>query len=271
MKKPDESTRDDRCSPVQYTATYNGAMSISPWLVLVIGFVLGSIPFGVLMGKLRGVDLQATGSGNIGATNAIRSMGKGPGIIVFILDALKGALPVLIAKAAHTEPSWFVYAGLLAIVGHIFSPWVRFKGGKGAATGLGVLFGLDLPLALGTFVLFILTFVISGKRVSVGSMIAALGQAGAREGRADEARAAADDDARRASAGLFHGPVRRRGTLHLPPRIVGGAGAPPEALRARTGRGGRRPAGCRRPRPPSVPAGPPGSSCGSSARAAPGR
>ena len=124
-------------------------MSISPWMVLVIGFALGSIPFGVLMGKLRGVDIQATGSGNIGATNAIRSMGKGPGIIVFILDALKGAVPVLIAKAAHTEPSWFVYAGLVAIVGHIFSPWVRFKGGKGAATGLGVLFGLDLPLALG--------------------------------------------------------------------------------------------------------------------------
>jgi len=162
---------------VQWTATYNGVMSISPWMVLVIGFALGSIPFGVLMGKLRGVDIQATGSGNIGATNAIRSMGKGPGIIVFILDALKGAVPVLIAKAAHTEPSWFVYAGLLAIVGHIFSPWVRFKGGKGAATGLGVLFGLDLPLALGTFVLFILAFVVSGKRVSVGSMVAALGQA----------------------------------------------------------------------------------------------
>ena len=134
---------------MQWTATYNGPMSISPWMVLVIGFALGSIPFGVLMGKLRGVDIQATGSGNIGATNAIRSMGKGPGIIVFILDALKGAVPVLIAKAAHTEPSWFVYAGLVAIVGHIFSPWVRFKGGKGAATGLGVLFGLDLPLALG--------------------------------------------------------------------------------------------------------------------------
>lgn len=129
------------------------------------------------MGRLRGVNIQSEGSGNIGATNAIRSMGIAPGLIVFFLDALKGAAPVVLTKFYLNNATLFVYVGLLAILGHIFSPWVKFRGGKGAATGLGVLFGMDYMLASGTLFVFVLTFFISGKRVSVGSMLSATLQA----------------------------------------------------------------------------------------------
>ena len=152
-------------------------MSILEASVLCLSFLLGSIPFGILIGRLRGVDIRSEGSGNIGATNAIRSMGVGPGLIVCFLDALKGAIPVVLAKMYLDNATLFVYVGLLAILGHIFSPWVKFKGGKGAATGLGVLFGMDYMLASGTLFVFVLTFFVSGKRVSVGSMVAATLQA----------------------------------------------------------------------------------------------
>ena len=107
-------------------------------------YVLGSIPTGVLIGRARGVDVRAVGSGNIGATNVARALGKGWAILVLLLDAAKGFAPVFIARAM---PGWFspaavAFVGLSAIVGHMFTVFLRGRGGKGVATSLGVALGL---------------------------------------------------------------------------------------------------------------------------------
>jgi acyl phosphate:glycerol-3-phosphate acyltransferase len=148
-----------------------------PELLCCLGsFMLGSIPFGFLAGRLRGVDLKEHGSGNIGATNTIRTMGKTVGLTVFVLDVLKGYLPILAAQLLKLSPAWWIVAvGLCGVLGHIYSPWVRFKGGKGVATSLGVLFGLSPLIALLVLVTFVSALFLSGKRVSVGSLAAALG------------------------------------------------------------------------------------------------
>jgi acyl phosphate:glycerol-3-phosphate acyltransferase len=138
------------------------------------GFLLGSIPFGVLAGKLHGIDLQKEGSGNIGATNAMRLLGKRDGALVLLLDTLKSFLPVFLCQRLGLSAIGVVGVGLSAVVGHIYSPWVRFKGGKGVATSLGVLFGLSPLIAALTLVVFALALFLSGKRVSVGSMTAAV-------------------------------------------------------------------------------------------------
>jgi acyl phosphate:glycerol-3-phosphate acyltransferase len=157
---------------------YNEAMTtpLPEMLCCLGGFALGSIPFGFLAGRLRGVDLKEHGSGNIGATNTIRTMGKTIGLTVFALDVLKGYLPILAAQLLKLSPAWWIVAvGLCGVLGHIYSPWVRFKGGKGVATSLGVLFGLSPLIAVLTLATFVAALFVSGKRVSVGSLAAALG------------------------------------------------------------------------------------------------
>ena len=147
-------------------------------LLLCLGaFLLGSVPFGFLAGKLRKVDLRTSGSGNIGASNAFRLLGKRAGAAVLLLDTLKGWLPIFAAVRLKLSPEWIVGVGLCAVLGHIYSPWVRFKGGKGVATSLGVLLGLAPILAGLTLLIFGVAFYLSGKRVSVGSMIGALSAA----------------------------------------------------------------------------------------------
>lgn len=148
----------------------------SPIVGCLIGFLIGSIPFGFLVGKIYGVDPREKGSGNIGATNIMRVLGKGPGTAVFLLDVLKGYLPVALAQWCHWEAIWLVSAGLCAVLGHIYSPFVRFKGGKGVATTLGVLFGLSPLVALLSFGVFLLTVAITNY-ISVGSLVAAVTQA----------------------------------------------------------------------------------------------
>jgi len=131
--------------------------------------LLGSIPWGLWAGRLRGVDLRTAGSGNIGATNALRVLGPKWGIPVFILDTAKGTAAALLT----TQPYGQLGAGLASILGHVFSPWVRFKGGRGVATSLGVFLAI-LPsatlLAFGVWILL----VVASKRVSVASVGAAL-------------------------------------------------------------------------------------------------
>ena len=147
-------------------------------LLLCLGaFLLGSVPFGFLAGKLRKVDLRTSGSGNIGASNAFRLLGKRAGAAVLLLDTLKGWLPIFAAVRLKLSPEWIVGVGLCAVLGHIYSPLVRFKGGKGVATSLGVLLGLAPILAGLTLLIFGVAFYLSGKRVSVGSMIGALSAA----------------------------------------------------------------------------------------------
>jgi glycerol-3-phosphate acyltransferase PlsY len=119
------------------------------WAAAVLtAYLAGSIPFGVVVARARGVDVQRAGSGNIGATNVARTVGRGYGVLVLALDALKGALPLLVAIHVLAVPArlgpWVTTAmGLAAVAGHCWPPWLAFRGGKGVATALGVLLVLD--------------------------------------------------------------------------------------------------------------------------------
>ncbi|MBL8797185.1 MAG: glycerol-3-phosphate 1-O-acyltransferase PlsY [Planctomycetia bacterium] len=121
--------------------------------VILAAYLIGAIPFGWLVAWLRGVDITQAGSGNIGATNVGRVLGKKLGILVFVLDFLKGALPTLAARfLVDPKPNdtLAVFAGLAAVLGHMFPIYLRFRGGKGVATGAGVVFMLvPAPAALG--------------------------------------------------------------------------------------------------------------------------
>ncbi|MEO8667215.1 MAG: glycerol-3-phosphate 1-O-acyltransferase PlsY [Bauldia sp.] len=114
---------------------------------LILGYALGSIPFGIILTRFAGLgDIRAIGSGNIGATNVLRTGHKGLAAATLIGDALKGTVAVLIAS--HFGPQAALLAGLGAFLGHLFPVWLNFKGGKGVATYLGVLIGLHWPSAL---------------------------------------------------------------------------------------------------------------------------
>ena len=148
---------------------------------ILIGFLLGSIPTGLLIGRARGVDLRTQGSKNIGATNAFRVLGPKWGGLVFALDVVKGLVAVLLTRqfgpSFGASPSAVLTAalaaGVAAILGHVFTPWLRFKGGRGVATSLGVFLGIvPVPTAL-AFALWVILLLVS-KRVSVGSIGAAL-------------------------------------------------------------------------------------------------
>lgn len=116
-------------------------------LALVFGYLLGSIPFGLLLTRAAGLgDVRKIGSGNIGATNVLRTGNKGLAAATLLLDALKGTAAVLIS--GHFAPETAVWAGLGAFLGHLFPVWLGFKGGKGVATYLGVLIGLAWQVAL---------------------------------------------------------------------------------------------------------------------------
>ncbi len=145
-------------------------------LVVVGAYLAGSIPFGLLIARLRGVDVRAVGSGNIGATNVTRAVGKKLGAVVLLLDAAKGALPVLgalmLARAGVAEAFVVSACALAAVAGHCFPVWLGFRGGKGVATSLGVFLVLD-PLATGAaVVVFVLVFAVS-RVASLGSLVAA--------------------------------------------------------------------------------------------------
>jgi len=132
------------------------------FLILVLSYFLGSIPFGMIVARVNGIDLAKTGSGNIGATNVFRSVGKGFGVLVFLLDMLKGFLPVYIASAASQNHYFIMLCGILAIAGHMFSPFLKFKGGKGVATGLGVILAIAPHLFILSFILGISIITITG-------------------------------------------------------------------------------------------------------------
>src|ERR1700731_3343665 len=118
-------------------------------LPLAFGFLLGSIPFGLLLTRAAGLgDIRNIGSGNIGATNVLRTGRKGLAAATLVLDGLKGAGAVLLARAWLYDQDTALLAGLAAVLGHMFPIWLRFKGGKGVATGLGVLIALDWRIGL---------------------------------------------------------------------------------------------------------------------------
>ena len=141
---------------------------------LVLGYLLGSIPSGWLAGRwLKGIDLRELGSGSTGATNVLRQVGKGPALVVFLIDVGKGAAAVLIARALGLGDWIQVLAGLTALAGHIWPVWLGFKGGKAVATGLGLFLGLAWPVGLASFGVFLAVFSLS-RYVSLASVLAAI-------------------------------------------------------------------------------------------------
>jgi len=144
------------------------------WLIPGVAYLLGSIPFGLLIVKTAGGgDIRKTGSGNIGAANVTRNAGAGAGILTLIFDAAKGYLAVWLA-ARWTQQSilWMVVAAAAAVVGHMFPIWLRFRGGKGVATGLGVFLPI-CPQAAGLGVALWLMVVAFWRYSSLGSIVAA--------------------------------------------------------------------------------------------------
>jgi glycerol-3-phosphate acyltransferase PlsY len=140
-------------------------------LFVLAGYLLGSIPFGLIVARLRGVDLRAVGSGNIGATNVARALGKVFGVLVLALDALKGFAPTLAAaRLLGAEPACLV--ALAAILGHVFPVWLKFHGGKGVATGLGV-FAALAPVAAGISLACYVLVVLLTRISSLGSLVGA--------------------------------------------------------------------------------------------------
>jgi glycerol-3-phosphate acyltransferase PlsY len=148
-----------------------------PVLILVIAYLLGSIPFGYLLVRaVAGADVRETGSGGTGATNVSRRAGKLAGVVTLVLDAVKGALAVILARLFLTGDfgiNWWVAACVvLAIAGHCFPVWLGFRGGKGVATGVGAFLALS-PLSVACAGLVFIVIVWATRYISLGSIIAA--------------------------------------------------------------------------------------------------
>ena len=142
--------------------------------ILLISYFLGSIPTGYMFGKyLKNIDLREKGSGSTGATNVLRNVGKWPALFVFIIDVLKGFISVEIANYLINDNYFEVLAGLIAISGHIWPIWLKGKGGKAVATGLGMFLALSLKVGFASFGIFLL-IISKFKIVSLASIIAAI-------------------------------------------------------------------------------------------------
>jgi acyl phosphate:glycerol-3-phosphate acyltransferase len=133
-------------------------------------YLLGSIPFGVVLARAKGIDLREVGSGNIGATNVARALGKGWAVLVLLADAAKGFLPVWLARKLGLGPLAVALGGLFAIVGHMFTVFLRGRGGKGVATSLGIALALWPIAALIGFGVYVVVFVTT-RLSSLGSLL----------------------------------------------------------------------------------------------------
>jgi len=142
-------------------------------IVLLAGaYLLGSVPTGLLLGRACGIDVRKEGSGNIGATNLYRTVGRKVGGLTLVGDCLKGMLPVLAVKYSELPPEYAAWVGLAAFCGHVFSVFLRFRGGRGVASALGVFLALSplaVSIALGVFIVLMLAW----RYVSLGSICAA--------------------------------------------------------------------------------------------------
>lgn len=142
-------------------------------LIVAVAYLLGSIPTAYLMGwTLRGIDIRTVGSGNVGATNVFRTIGKMAGISTLLIDMAKGLLAVELALIYRGGDFWPLVAGVAAVAGHSWSLWVNFRGGKGVATSAGVFLAL-LPGPMGLALLVFAVAFGASRRVSVGSILAA--------------------------------------------------------------------------------------------------
>ena len=145
-------------------------------LFLVAAYLCGAVPFGFLIGKMRGVDVRTVGSKNIGATNVYRTVGHKWGLLAFFCDFLKGLLPTLAARYLAPQGEAYlslpIVVGVMTVIGHMFTCFMKFKGGKGIATGFGMLVALIPGLVGCAFLVFVVTVWIS-HYISLGSILAA--------------------------------------------------------------------------------------------------
>ena len=149
--------------------------SILIWAIWIVGaYLIGSIPFGYLIGRMRGVDVRTVGSKNIGATNVYRTVGHKWGVLAFFCDFLKGFLPAFLALrlASSVNENLPICVGLACVIGHTLTVFMKFRGGKGVATAFGMMVALATYPALLAFAVFVVTVWLS-HYISLGSMLAA--------------------------------------------------------------------------------------------------
>lgn len=139
-------------------------------LAILVAYLIGSTPIGVILARFKGKDPRKTGSGNIGATNVMRSAGKALGVITLIGDIMKGLIPTLIAACLEGHGVFVACVGLAAFLGHLFPIFLKFKGGKGVATATGVFLAISPSAILLCFVIFVVVFLI-WRYVSLGSLV----------------------------------------------------------------------------------------------------
>lgn len=142
-------------------------------LTVILAYFLGSVPFAYLLARRRGIDLRHVGSGNVGATNVLRTSGVRQAVLAVCLDAVKGSLAVVIADRLASGQATTVMAGLASVIGHIYPVWLGFRGGKGVATAAGV-FAVLAPIALAIAGAVFVAAVWFTRYISVGSMAAAI-------------------------------------------------------------------------------------------------
>jgi len=143
---------------------------MNPWVLGAAAYVAGSIPFGMLVARAKGIDLRQVGSGNIGATNVARAMGKGWAVAVLAADAAKGFVPVWLGRRFGLSPHAIAIAGAAAIIGHMFTLFLRGRGGKGVATSLGVALALSPVAAAIGFGAYVVVFATT-RLSSLGSLL----------------------------------------------------------------------------------------------------
>jgi glycerol-3-phosphate acyltransferase PlsY len=139
-------------------------------ILSAFAYLLGSLPTGLLIAKIKGIDLKSSGSGNIGATNVLRTVGKWPALLTLLGDCLKGVAAVFIARYLSAGVFFEGVVGLFAILGHNFSLFLKFRGGKGVATSLGVLIIYSPQIAIFTIIIWLMTVLIS-KYSSLGALV----------------------------------------------------------------------------------------------------
>lgn len=146
---------------------------MTPLLVVIGAYLVGAIPVGVLVGRAYGVDVRATGSGNIGTANVLRTLGRTAGLLTFAGDFLKGFLPVLVARLILLDERWAVATGLAAVAGASYSVFLRGAGGKAVAASLGVLAALTWEMALLGVLIYVPVVAVS-RYTSLGALVAAV-------------------------------------------------------------------------------------------------
>jgi acyl phosphate:glycerol-3-phosphate acyltransferase len=142
------------------------------YLLLIFAYLLGSVPTGYILGSLAGVDVRKAGSGNVGATNVARVVGKRHGILTLVADIAKGFIPIAVAFSLGLTPTATAFVGIAAFLGHLYPVFLRFQGGKGVATALGVFLGLGPWATLVLMAIFVLV-VLATRVVSLSSIVAA--------------------------------------------------------------------------------------------------